>query len=72
MINTDEAEAQILKNIPEEELTWKMIPVWVKCEEESEEMSTTQARGRPRKRKHHELESSQPEKDEFTNGEVLI
>ena len=39
MINTDEAEAQILKNIPDEELTWKMIPVWVKCEEESEEMS---------------------------------
>ena len=41
-----------------------MIPVWVKCEEEAEKVSNVQARGRPRKRKHHELESSQLEKSE--------
>ena len=65
MINADEAEAEQLAMLPEEELTWKMIPVWVKCDEEAEETSNVQARGRPRKRKHHELDSSQqPEKDE--------
>ena len=32
MINADEAEAEQLEMLPEEELTWKMIPVWVKCD----------------------------------------
>ena len=40
-----------------------MIPVWVKCDQEAQEGPHAGPRGRPRKRKHQELESSQPDKD---------
>ena len=59
MANTDVAEVKALAEIPEEEIMWKMIPVWVKCEEEADEVAV-QARGRPCKRKHSELESLPP------------
>ena len=47
MTNMDQKE---LAQLPPEEISWKMIPVWVKCEGKELD-AVVQSRGRPPKRK---------------------